>query len=463
MKKYIVVGLIFLIVPQLALAAWWNPLSWFNSWLFSKPAPVQEVKTQALENRVKELEQKIINRQDTLTPEVVTAPTITPVKHIDTSEEIKAKISLQNAQAEIKKLNKQNQELTQIKINTDTKAQTAKDEYIDGLTILVSKYAEDIEGLKNWLPSFDPLLKCLVEKGKNNEKEIKYFTTKKGEIETFLNQTNWFAETLKSKKLEYKQKPLSFYYNFDYAIELGKDQISYKQNPLGYTEWLGSYEKGVDDNLKTRVCDDRISPAFGQAVVPEIMVNTKLENLNAISTQDHILGNSEALIKIIEFADLECPFCKNFHKTMLQLIEHYGPNGQVAWVYRHFPLDQLHSKARKEAEASECAFNLGGNDKFWAYITKVFETTSSNNGLDPAQLSIIAKDIGLDQTAFTQCQTSGATVVVVEAHYQDAVASGGNGTPFLIVITADGKKIALQGAIPFEGMKQLIDSLLDKK
>ena len=204
-------------------------------------------------------------------------------------------------------------------------------------------------------------------------------------------------------------------------------------------------------------------PPTAQVATPEVTNNAKLENLKPVSAQDHILGDLKAPIKIVEFSDLECPFCKDFHKTMLQVMQQYGPTGQVAWIYRHFPLDQLHSKARKEAEAAECAFNLGGNDKFWAYITKVFEITPSNNGLDPAQLPIMAKDIGLDQTAFTQCQTSGITASVVEAQYQDATVSGGNGTPFPIVITPDGKKIALQGAIPFEGMKQLIDGLLTKK
>lgn len=208
---------------------------------------------------------------------------------------------------------------------------------------------------------------------------------------------------------------------------------------------------------------DSGAPPTTQVATPEVVNNAKLENLKPVSAQDHILGDIKAPIKIVEFSDLECPFCKDFHKTMLQVMTQYASTNQVAWIYRHFPLDQLHSKARKEAEAAECAFNLGGNDKFWSYITKVFETTPSNNGLDPAQLPIIAKNIDLDQTAFIQCQTSGATASVVEAQYQDATASGGNGTPFPIVITPDGKKIALQGAIPFEGMKQLIDGLLAKK
>ena len=95
-------------------------------------------------------------------------------------------------------------------------------------------------------------------------------------------------------------------------------------------------------------------------------------NVKPVTSADHILGNPQAPVKVIEFSDLECPFCKRFHPTMKQIIEEYGKDSRVAWVYRHFPLDSLHSRARKEAEASECAAELGGNEKFWAYIDPLF-------------------------------------------------------------------------------------------
>src|SRR3989338_2531696 len=105
------------------------------------------------------------------------------------------------------------------------------------------------------------------------------------------------------------------------------------------------------------------------------------DNVGELTDRDHLRGDPKATVKVVEFSDLECPFCKNFHRTMQQVMSEYS--GQVAWVYRHFPLDSLHSKARKEAEASECAAELGGNDGFWAYVDKLFEITPSNNGLDP--------------------------------------------------------------------------------
>src|SRR3990167_8218763 len=54
-----------------------------------------------------------------------------------------------------------------------------------------------------------------------------------------------------------------------------------------------------------------------------------------VTGADHIFGNPEASIKIVEYSDTECPFCKTFHYTMKQVVDAYG--GQVAWVYRHFP------------------------------------------------------------------------------------------------------------------------------
>lgn len=187
----------------------------------------------------------------------------------------------------------------------------------------------------------------------------------------------------------------------------------------------------------------------------------KLENVRPIGVDDHLRGNSAAPIKIIEYSDLECPYCQNFHQTMRELIAAY-PN-QVAWVFRHFPLDQLHSQARTEAAATECVAELGGQEKFWAYTDKIFEITPSNNGLDPAKLSITAKEIGLDQAAFDSCLASGRTAARVDADYQNAVQIGGRGTPLPIIIGPGDKKFALEGAVPLAGMKQLVDTLLAPK
>jgi protein-disulfide isomerase len=94
--------------------------------------------------------------------------------------------------------------------------------------------------------------------------------------------------------------------------------------------------------------------------------------MRPVSADDHILGDINSEIIIVEYSDLDCPFCKVFHSTMHQVIE--KSQGKVAWVYRHYPIPQLHPNAPKKAEEAECAWEMGGNDGFWKYADKVFST-----------------------------------------------------------------------------------------
>lgn len=189
--------------------------------------------------------------------------------------------------------------------------------------------------------------------------------------------------------------------------------------------------------------------------------NAAIENpgFKPISADDHLLGSPKAAVTILEFSDTECPFCKDFHTTMHRIINEYGKTGKVAWAYRHFPLDAIHSRARKEAEATECAAELGGNDAFWKYIDRLFEITPSNNGLDPALLPQIAANIGLDRSAFEACLKSGKHAAKVETQYQDAVRSGGQGTPHSFIITGESV-LPLSGAQPYTSVKSAIDAVL---
>ncbi len=183
-------------------------------------------------------------------------------------------------------------------------------------------------------------------------------------------------------------------------------------------------------------------------------------NVRAVSADDHIIGNPNADVIVVEYSDTECPFCKQFHSTMRRIIEEYGKSGKVAWVYRHFPIDQLHSKARQEAEALECANELGGSAKFWEYTNLLYDTTTSNNSLDPAELPKMAKKVGLDVNAFNTCLSSGKYKDKVDADYQEIVKSGGRGTPTSILVMKDGTKETIPGALPYDQMKLVIDAAL---
>lgn len=182
-------------------------------------------------------------------------------------------------------------------------------------------------------------------------------------------------------------------------------------------------------------------------------------SMKPISEDDHILGNPNAEVIIVEYSDTECPFCKRFHDTMHQVIDEYGKDGKVAWVYRHFPLAQLHPKAAKEAEATECAFDQGGNTAFWAYTDRLYEVTPSNNGLDLDQLPVIAADVGLDVREFERCLDDGDNKKKVADSLADAFAAGGRGTPHNIMLVGD-ERVAIPGAQPFSTMKAAIDAVL---
>lgn len=181
-------------------------------------------------------------------------------------------------------------------------------------------------------------------------------------------------------------------------------------------------------------------------------------DLAPVTEKDHIIGSRNSALVIVEYSDTECPFCKTFHNTMHQIVRDYG--GEVAWVYRHFPIAQLHTKAAKESEATECAAELGGNQAFWKYIDKIFETTSSNDSLDPSELPKIATAIGLDVTVFNTCLSSGRHTELVKKSVEEAIKAGALGTPYSVIVTKDGKKVVINGAEPIAMVKAKIDALL---
>jgi protein-disulfide isomerase len=96
-----------------------------------------------------------------------------------------------------------------------------------------------------------------------------------------------------------------------------------------------------------------------------------MPEIKPVSAEDHIVGDINAKIIIVEYSDLDCPFCKVFHATMHRVVKDSG--GDVAWVYRHYPIPQLHPNAFAKAQETECAWEQGGNEAFWKYTDKIFE------------------------------------------------------------------------------------------
>jgi protein-disulfide isomerase len=187
--------------------------------------------------------------------------------------------------------------------------------------------------------------------------------------------------------------------------------------------------------------------------------------IKQVSQEDHILGNPDGKITIIEYSDTECPFSKRFHGTMSQVIE---KNTNVTWIYRHYPIAQLHPKARHEAIATECAYEQGGNNMFWKYIDEVYLRTESNNKLDVAELPKIAQEIGLNVDSFNNCLASEKYASKVDSSIEEVAGleeqllagrfiQGGLGTPASLIVKKGKVVDIIHGAEPIESVMQKIE------
>lgn len=188
-----------------------------------------------------------------------------------------------------------------------------------------------------------------------------------------------------------------------------------------------------------------------------------------ITAEDHIRGNPNAPIVIVEYSDYDCPFCRIFHDTMTKVIDEYGKSGQVAWVYRHLPLVQLHPNAPKISEASYCVSELGGNDAFWKFNDALngsrkveYDGNGNIKNVEPtnmARMSEFAVTAGVDKAAFDSCYASGRYTDKVEADVEAGLKAGARGTPYSVVMVG-GEQGVISGAQPYETVKQIVDNLI---
>ncbi|TAJ15949.1 disulfide bond formation protein DsbA [Patescibacteria group bacterium] len=183
------------------------------------------------------------------------------------------------------------------------------------------------------------------------------------------------------------------------------------------------------------------------------------KNVPEVTEADHIRGNINAPIIVVEYIDLECPFCKQFHETMKQVVDSY--DGKVAWVMRNFPLQQLHPNAPKMSLGAECVASIAGNDAYWNFIDSIFKQAPINTLFDIDALTSTAVGVGADKAKFDACVNSDTFQKRVETEYNDAIAAGGQGTPYSIIInTKTGAQIPISGSLPIATIKAAIDAAM---
>ncbi len=213
------------------------------------------------------------------------------------------------------------------------------------------------------------------------------------------------------------------------SLEVGMGQVR---------DFLG--QRNYDQTLETYVTNLR--EEYG---VESLLGPYRVE----VETEGHpFRGSPDAPVTIVEFSDFECPFCRRAEPVFKQIQEEYGD--QVRLVYRQFPLNDIHPRAQKAAEASLCADEQG---QFWNMHDVLF--------LEPVELELAslrekAATAGLDTAVFNECLESAKYADRVEADVRAGVLAGVTGTPAVFI---NGRPII--GAQPFESYAAIIDDELE--
>jgi len=200
------------------------------------------------------------------------------------------------------------------------------------------------------------------------------------------------------------------------------------------------------------------SGTTGAAVAPTPTPTPTPSQLKVqIEDNDPVLGDADAPVTIVEFSDIQCPFCKRVVDGALTDFKNseYFKNGEVNLVFKHFPLNSIHPQAQKAGEAAECANRQG---KFWEYHDVVF---ANQQALGIDSLKQYASQVGLNTATFNKCLDDGEAASEVSKETQQATSAGGQGTPYFVVINNKDKSTqAVSGAVPFAQFEAAISSVM---
>ncbi len=214
---------------------------------------------------------------------------------------------------------------------------------------------------------------------------------------------------------------------------------------------------GLTVALLVTVVYPGIQKRAGAEMPPPTTASLPTDTGPATQQSSNTLGDPNAPVKIIEYADFQCPYCRLYWQdTEQQIISEYVKTGKVYYEYRSVGA-YLGEESEAAAEAAYCA---GEQGMFWEYHDALFSNWTGENVGDfaPAKLQQYAASIGLDQVAFEQCLSGGKMAARVQQDLDNAKIDGIKGTPSFII---NGTMI--EGAQPFSAFQQVIDQALQGK
>lgn len=181
-----------------------------------------------------------------------------------------------------------------------------------------------------------------------------------------------------------------------------------------------------------------------------------------VTPDDHIIGNPQASVTLITYADIDSPHAKSFNATLQQLMSEYATGGQVAWVYRHLPLIDRHVYAAQHAQAAECAASIGGPGLFWRFIDSLNAQAPGTQQFDPRGYEPIVTSLGLLPQSFEQCMADRRFEKRVADDFTNGMAAGAGGSPFSILFVSGVPPVTIDGAVPYDDMKRILDEAITR-
>ena len=144
-----------------------------------------------------------------------------------------------------------------------------------------------------------------------------------------------------------------------------------------------------------------------------------------VTSRDHIQGEADAPVVLVEYGDYECPYCGDAYPIVNRVLQHFGP--KLRYVFRHFPLTQVHPDAEP---AAECAEFAGAHKHFWEMHDGLYR---NQDRLGPALLFALAEALGLPQSELRDAIVTEKYAPKIKGDFLGGVRSGVNGTPSFFV------------------------------
>lgn len=166
--------------------------------------------------------------------------------------------------------------------------------------------------------------------------------------------------------------------------------------------------------------------------------------------RDHLFGDRNAPITMIEYVDFACPYCKSFHPTLKEVVEAYA--GEVNWVIRQYPLTEIHEDAEFYAHLTECSADQG---RFWEAVDIVFAYPRLN-------IRDYAEKIRVSERYLANCisQKINQDKIVEDIEDGSLVGAGLFGVPHMIIVGPNDRMTEVNGAQSFETLTEIIDQLI---